>query len=283
MQDNYQIRVMKKDEIESIAVEWAAREGWNPGLYDLNSFYATDPKGFFIGILNDKPISCISAVSYDSTFGFVGFYIVIPEERGKGYGYKIWQKALKHFTSENIGLDGVVAQQDSYKKSGFKLAYRNIRYEGVSRNINVLSPYLQNFDDSLFELVLNYDLQVFPTKRTSFLKEWFKQPESYIKVFMKNKELKGYGMLRKCRSGYKVGPLFADNFEISTEILNSLISSIPEGQNFYLDTPELNYDAIKLAELFGMKYVFETARMYTKEVPKIDIKKLFGVTTFELG
>jgi hypothetical protein len=30
-----------------------------------------------------------------------------------------------------IGLDGVVAQQGNYLKSGFQLAYRNIRYQGV--------------------------------------------------------------------------------------------------------------------------------------------------------
>jgi hypothetical protein len=29
--------------------------------------------------------------------------------------------------------------------------------------------------------------------------------------------------------------------------------------------------------------VFETARMYTRADPAIDLSKLFGVTTFELG
>jgi len=37
---------------------------------------------------------------------------------------------LKYLEGRNIGLDGVVSQQDNYKKSGFKLAYRNIRHEG---------------------------------------------------------------------------------------------------------------------------------------------------------
>ena len=30
-----------------------------------------------------------------------------------------------------IGLDGVVAQQENYRKSGFELAYANIRYGGT--------------------------------------------------------------------------------------------------------------------------------------------------------
>ena len=30
-----------------------------------------------------------------------------------------------------IGLDGVVAQQENYRKSGFELAYANVRYGGT--------------------------------------------------------------------------------------------------------------------------------------------------------
>lgn len=32
-----------------------------------------------------------------------------------------------------------------------------------------------------------------------------------------------------------------------------------------------------------MKPIFETARMYTKEPPKINLNKIFGVTTYEVG
>lgn len=34
---------------------------------------------------------------------------------------------------------------------------------------------------------------------------------------------------------------------------------------------------------YNMKKIFETARMYTKEAPRLPINKIFGVTTFELG
>ncbi len=127
----YTIRAMNRDKL-NIAIEWAAQEGWNPGIYDADCFYATDPKGFFIGLLDNKPVACFSAVSYDEKFGFLGFYIVKKEFRDKGLGIQIWKAGLNHLKTQNIGLDGVVAQQDNYKKSGFKLAYRNIRHEGKS-------------------------------------------------------------------------------------------------------------------------------------------------------
>lgn len=125
----YDIRTASREELEMM-IDWAALEGWNPGLFDADAFYAADPKGFLMGFMDEEPISCISAVAYDHGFGFVGFYIVKPEYRGNGYGYQIWEVAIKYLTTQNIGLDGVLAEQENYKKTGFKLAYRNIRYEG---------------------------------------------------------------------------------------------------------------------------------------------------------
>jgi hypothetical protein len=48
-----------------VALEWAAAEGWNPGLHDANCFYAADPEGFFRAELDG------SAVRYVSSFGFL--------------------------------------------------------------------------------------------------------------------------------------------------------------------------------------------------------------------
>lgn len=72
---NYKIRKISRDEFD-IAIEWVAKEGWNLRLYDANCFYKADPDGFFIGLLNDEPTSCISAVACNEQFGFLGFYIV---------------------------------------------------------------------------------------------------------------------------------------------------------------------------------------------------------------
>jgi hypothetical protein len=51
---DFSIRTMRPDEI-SIAVNWAAAEGWNPGLADDACFAAADPEGFFIGELDGAP------------------------------------------------------------------------------------------------------------------------------------------------------------------------------------------------------------------------------------
>ena len=67
---NYLVRKMTRSEVD-IAINLAYLEGWNPGLNDAECFYQTDPDGFLIGVLGDRPIGCISAVSYGNRFGFI--------------------------------------------------------------------------------------------------------------------------------------------------------------------------------------------------------------------
>lgn len=279
----YIIRSMTKKEVADIAIAWAEKEGWNPGLYDLESFYKTDPNGFFVGMLGDEPISCVSAVAYDDNFGFLGFFIVRPEYRGKGYGLEIWNKAIDYLKTQNIGLDGVIAQQPKYAKSGFKLAYRNIRYEGKAKPINQTFNEIVNLSDVLFQEILDYDANLFPAPRSSFLKLWLEQPESLALSAIHDGNVAGYSLIRKCSDGYKIGPLFADNKDLAEKLFITSCNFVEPETPLFLDAPEINPDAIALAENYGMQKVFETARMYTKSQPGISLNKLFGVTTFELG
>lgn len=279
----YIIRNMTPDEIGNIAVEWAALEGWNPGLHDAACFGAVDPNGFLVGLLNNQPIACISAVSYHSRFGFMGFYIVKPEYRGQGYGIKIWDAAIQYLKNQNIGLDGVVEQQDNYRKSGFKLAYSNIRYEGITQSLTAAFDGIVPLTPTLFEAVSNYDRLCFPEERSDFLRCWVQQPESYALVATEQNEIKGYGVIRKCRNGYKIGPLFANNAILADQLMLSLSDWAVPGERLYLDVPEPNTDAVQLAEKYCMKKAFGTARMYTQQKPDIRLEKVFGVTSFELG
>lgn len=279
----YLIRNMTQHEVEQIAVEWAAKEGWNPGLHDALCFYSTDPQGFFAGFLGNEPIACISAVAYDPDFAFIGFYIVKPEHRGRGYGLQIWNAAMTYLQTRNIGLDGVVEQQDNYKKSGFEFAYRNIRYEGTAHQPTEPFPGIVPASEVAFNEIVQYDAGIFPVPRPQFLQGWLKQPESLAFVALQGGKVAGYSVIRRCRTGYKIGPLFADNKDLAHQLFLASGNHVQPGTPLFLDTPAANQAAIQLAEAYGMKKVFETARMYTKYQPAIDLNKIYGVTTFELG
>lgn len=261
------------------AIDWAANEGWNPGLHDADTFYYTDPHGFFIGMLDDEPVGCISAVAYDDAFGFIGFYIVRPEFRGRGFGMHIWNAGVSYLGDRTIGLDGVVAQQESYRKSGFRLAYRNVRYEGIGGG--AAPTGIVDLRTVPFAQVHDYDAPLFGVARPEFLHRWIAQPESAALGAVEDGKLVGYGVVRSCRSGFKIGPLFADSDAIAEYLFRELTARA-EGP-FYLDAPEVNDAAIALAERHGMRPMFETARMYTKTAPAVPYEHIFGITTFELG
>ncbi len=42
MIDDFVVRRMTRSEVD-LALDWAAAEGWNPGVHDAESFYAADP------------------------------------------------------------------------------------------------------------------------------------------------------------------------------------------------------------------------------------------------
>lgn len=273
---------MDRNEVD-MAIDWAAKEGWNPGLHDADCYHAADPNGFLIGRLADEPIATISAIKYGESFGFLGFYIVKPEYRDKGYGIQIWNAGLQYLDGRNIGLDGVVAQQDNYKKNGFNLAYRNIRYEGNGGGIPPENSGIVNLSTLPFETIDAYDRPFFPANRSQFIKCWVSQSACCALGIMQNGELAGYGVIRRCRSGCKIGPLFADSPEWAETLFLALKSKAKPSEPLFLDVPEVNRDAVALAERDNMKVSFETARMYTGEMPDMPLNRLFGVTSFEIG
>src|SRR5260221_13716584 len=163
------IRALGQDEI-GLAIEWAAAEGWNPGLHDAACFYAADHDGFLVGSLDDQPVATISVVKYGATFGFLGLYIVRSGFRGQGYGMQIWRAGLARLAGRNVGLDGVVAQQDNYRKSGFKFAYRNIRYRGTASATASIDARIVPLSSVPVAETIAYDRAFFPDERSAFLR-----------------------------------------------------------------------------------------------------------------
>jgi GNAT superfamily N-acetyltransferase len=279
-QADLRIRTMRPEEI-AVAADWAAAEGWNPGLADAACFATVDAGGFLIGELDGAPAATISCVNYDTRFAFLGFYIVRPDLRGRGYGLRIWNAAVEHARDRTIGLDGVVAQQDNYKKSGFQLAYPNIRYGGR------VAPGAAPADvialaDLAFATVEADDVTVFPAPRRSFLCAWIDTPGHIGRALVRDGRLAAWGVIRPCRTGCKIGPLVGDDRAAAENVFAALVASAGGGEIF-LDVPSVNADAVALAQGYGLAPVFETARMYTGPIRPLRLERVFGITTFELG
>ncbi|MGD9293655.1 MAG: GNAT family N-acetyltransferase, partial [Roseobacter sp.] len=186
-------------------LEWAAAEGWNPGLDDAAAFFATDPRGFFVAEMADALVAAISVVNHNDSFAFLGLYIVMPQHRGKGIGLRLWQHALEHASSRTVGLDGVAEQQDNYRTSGFTHAGGTTRFTG----------HVQPQEGHGIRLAQSADIPVLTDaehaasgyRKCDYLGAWFTNTE-YRKtlVLPQDDGSASFCTVRKCQVGAKVGP-----------------------------------------------------------------------------
>ncbi len=276
MNKNYMIRRMRADEIQ-IAIDWAAQEGWNPGIHDAQTFYQADNNGFFIGEIDGQAISVGSAVAYDDQFAFCGLYIVHPDYRGKGYGIALTKERLRYVGQRNAGIDGVVENIPIYERIGYRLAHHNMRYQGIATSSISIDLRFIPLSQLSFELIESYDRVCFPAQRHKFLKTWINQADAKALGYVVNGQLKGYAVRRRCIDGHKIGPLFADNFTIAEGLFQALQQDIP-GDSLFIDIMETNPAAQRLVDKYNMLAVFSTGRMYLKGQPKIADQKIFLVS-----
>jgi ribosomal protein S18 acetylase RimI-like enzyme len=279
------IRGMARAELDTL-VEWAANEGWNPGVNDARIFWETDPEGCVAAELGGELIGGGSIVCYAGRFGFMGFFILRPDCRGRGLGRRLWVHRRDRLISRLqapavIGMDGVFAMQGFYARGGFVLCNRDLRFEGVGAAATPAAT-LVDLRSVPFAELSRYDAAHFPAPRERFLKAWITQPDSRALGALPDGTLRGYGVIRRCRNGFKIGPLFAAD-EDTAEALFRCLGDMAPGEPIFLDVPENNPQAMALARRHGLHEVFGCARMYYGPPPVLPYAEIFGVTTFELG
>ena len=300
--DDLRIVPMSQEDLVIVS-EWAASEGWNPGLEDAAVFFATDPRGFWMGVVKNEPVAAISIVRHSPLFAFVGFYICRPAWRGRGYGYALWRAVFAASIQPNmtIGLDGVVAQQANYEKSGFRFAHLTQRYEGnVDAGSMLISAKTRVVDMARDEQALQeLDRRIQGgLSREAFVKHWFQNSATRQTLVLQNQSDTGetiaaVGTIRQCQNeSYKIGPLFAPDEDTAEALLESLVSTVAtksktkrgkQKLKIILDVPDPNHAGVALAGRWGLTPAFACGRMYMGDPPERDLSQIFGESTFELG
>ena len=285
MSDELQIRPMTEDEAYAL-VGWAADEGWNPGHHDARLFWQAAPEAFVAAELDGELVGGGAIPAYGDEAGFMGLFIMRPAFRGRGLGRALWY-ARRDLLRERlapgapIGMDGVEAMEAFYARGGFVKSHQNRRFQFTAKPHD--GPRVGRPADALpFEALAAFDRRHFPGPRDTFLRAWIEQDGATALVTLDGDRITGFGVLRPCGTGAKVGPLYAEDVQIADALLRELAATQP-GEPVFLDIPDTTSDGRALVERHGMEEVFSCARMWLGTPPWLADDEIFGITTFEFG
>ncbi|MBL8581083.1 MAG: GNAT family N-acetyltransferase [Rhizobiaceae bacterium] len=272
------LRILEAGEVDAL-VDWAANEGWNPGLDDAAAFRAADAEGFLGAFVRGEMVAGIAAVAYGDASGFMGLYICRPDMRGRGFGRAVWDAGMARLAGRTVGLDGVPEQQANYRSMGFDPLYRTVRFSGRFAGTGSAEGTRRLLPDD-FDHVAAFDRRFFPAPRGEFLARWLSAPHAAM-VRLRNGKVCGYGVARRCREGFKVGPLFALDHHVAT----ALMAALADGCDgvVHVDVPDRQEAFSALLDANGFVAGFETARMYRGPAPAVALDGIFGITSLELG
>ena len=217
----------------------------------------------------------------------MGFFIVRPDLRGQGIGrdFWIWRRdrlRTRLGRGAAIGMDGVFAMQPFYARGGFVFSHRNLRLAGTGQGGASVDPALVELGSLPFEQVAGFDRHHFGFSREVFLRRWIR-PEGGLGLgFLDGDRIRGFGVVRPCRTGFKIGPLFAETPEVADALFVAL-SGHAGGESVFLDVPENHTAALELGRRHQLTESFGCARMYHGPAPELPWNQIYGVTTFELG
>lgn len=281
------IRKMNFDEVKEL-VQWAESEGWNPGINDAKCLWNLDPDGFLALAKNAKMVGGGAIFRHSDTYGFMGLFIVATQFRGQKLGTKLWFERRDRLLSRlslgaTIGLDGVDAMVPFYEKGGFKPYTRHRRFQLSTPSTHAkLHDEIVDLKTLPIDTISNYEGGCFPCPRPRFLDDWINQPGAISFACISENSIFGFGVMRPCCIGWKIGPLFANSLEIADRLFKAfqLHSS---NRPIFLDAPDNNPMAIELCRKYQMDEVFGCVRMYHGPVPQLDNRRIFGITTLEAG
>lgn len=264
---------------------WAAAEGWNPGLHDIDVAWSYDPEAFIALRKNGALAGGGAIIAYEDAAGFMGLFIMRPDLRGQGLGRILWHERLRRLRARlrpdaPIGMDGVFEMAPFYEEGGFTYLYRDLRFEGTAPG--ALDPAAIPLDQIPWPELVAYDAKISGLRREGFMRAWLGQEGGHGFALREDGAIAGYGYLRPCRVGFKLGPLYANDAAIARRLLLSLLS-VAQGSRVQIDVPEPNAAAMSMMNELRWQTPFGCARMVYGAVPAVEFERVFGVTSFEYG
>jgi N-acetylglutamate synthase-like GNAT family acetyltransferase len=278
------IRVMQREDIQE-AVRLTSLEEWRFTESDFKAMLQLWPDGNFVMEGDNNEVIGIGSVLSYGKIAYLSNYIVIKNERGKGYGKALVLKSLEYIKQNEIQETLLYTYDDRtefYSQFGFKEVCAATAYTGIPKSSFASEGISMIKAEDLGELKA-YDSNSFGIDRSRFidkLHEYFR--DNFI-VARKHGEICGYVTAGSCPGGIlEVGQWIANDVEIAQGLISMLLKKA-KPSSVYIIVPDSNQSARKIMSACNLK----PGRKYVKmrmgvilSFPKTDY--MYSLCTMEV-
>ncbi|KAF2465609.1 uncharacterized protein BDR25DRAFT_346126 [Lindgomyces ingoldianus] len=226
--------------------------GWNRDYDDAATHYhvSRNGSGWLILIPREtgKPEGCVVAFTYPNGTGWVGFFIVNAAYRGNGWGRALWKALEESYNTTStaiVGLDGVEAQVNTYRRRGFEDMARiklMVRPSLVEKPLATARPkpggeeQIVDIRDVDTKALAKLDLAHTGLERTALWTQdaLFFRKDAFGHALLSNShgttKLSGFVLVRRCEHGHRFGPLYAGTYDQALLLLQTSMEAIQESK-----------------------------------------------------
>lgn len=221
------------------------------------------------------PQGCILALAFPNNTGWIGFFLVSSSRRGQGLGGALWRGMDAVWACNGtrfIGLDGVEEQVPTYTRRGFVDTGRIVLMGCSASGVAGLPQKGDAVDDGAAQtgdLGRVRDVKEVSREELSKLDEMhtgLDRQRYWVSSDLLDREdvfgfahyvdtqLDGFVLVRGCEEGHRIGPLFAPNVAVASQLLRLAMQhpSVAESKGSLIaEVFGANVEARKVFESLG--------------------------------
>lgn len=207
--------------------------GWNRSRSDGPTHYhaALDGHSWLLIAPQDSssPQGCVLALPFPNGTGWIGFFLVSASHRGQGLGGALW-RGMDAIWAQNgtsfMGLDGVEEQVPTYTRRGFVDVGRIVL---MTCSASALKDHPEVASDGDVRDIREADREAL--RKLDEMHTGLDRGRYWVSSGLLDRAdvfgfahyfdstLDGFVLVRECKEGHRVGPLFAPSAAVATQLL----------------------------------------------------------------
>lgn len=196
--------------------------GWNQTRADWHRLLDLFPDTCFAGRVGDELVATSTLARYDDV-GWIGMVLVDEAHRRRGYGSRIFERALDAADDrglETVGLDATDAGREVYRQYGFESVSGIDRWAGTLRcaDGNAVTERVEPIDG--VGPIADFDRTHVDADRSALLEHVIDADGTTALRVSRDGRTRGYAIVRPGRERRQVGPLVAADGDDASALLS---------------------------------------------------------------